>query len=65
MISVPNQPLEGKLADEKIWGLLVLADLSQGDRAGPVAVLLDVAGGWGGLAGSLSRELLLRCPAPG
>ena len=57
---LPEQPLEGKLADEKIWGLLVLADLSQGNSAGTVSVLLGVAGGWGGLAGSLGHELLAR-----
>jgi hypothetical protein len=57
---LPEQPLEGKLADEKIWGLLVLAGLSQGNSAGTVSVLLGVAGGWGGLAGSLGRELLAR-----
>jgi hypothetical protein len=48
-----DQPLKGKLANEKIWGLLVLADLSQGDCARPVAVLSNVARGRGKLSGSL------------
>ncbi len=31
---LPDQPLEGQLADEQLSGLLVLADLTQGDGAG-------------------------------
>jgi len=37
-----HEALEGKLADQKLGGLLVLADLAQRDRAGAVTVgLLD------------------------
>jgi hypothetical protein len=37
-----DEALEGQLADEQLGGLLVLADLTQGNGAGPVAVrLLD------------------------
>ena len=64
MHDLSDQPLEGKLANEKILGLLVLADLSQSHSAGPVAVLLGVAGGWGRLAGGLGRKLLARSLAP-
>ena len=54
-----DQALEGQLADQKISGLLVAADLAEGDDPGAVAVgLLDAAGGGGGLAGSLGGELL-------
>ena len=46
--------------------LLVLADLAQGDRAGPVAVrLLDAAARRGGLAGRLRGQLLARGLAAG
>ena len=33
-----DEALEGELADEQLGGLLVLADLTQGDSARPVAV---------------------------
>merc|ERR1719396_280565 len=54
-----HEALEGGLADEELGGLLVLADLAEGDGAGAVAVgLLDATGGGGGLARGLGRELL-------
>jgi len=58
-----DEALEGELADEKLGGLLVLADLTEGDSAGAVAVgLLDPAGGGRGLAGRLGGELLAGGP---
>jgi hypothetical protein len=60
-----DQPLERKLANKKIRGLLILADFPQGHGAGAVATrLLGGSGGWGGLAGSLGRKLLPRGFAP-
>ena len=54
-----DQTLEGQLADQQLGALLVSADLTQRDGAGPVAVgLLDSAGRGGGLASSLGGELL-------
>jgi hypothetical protein len=54
-----DQPLEGQLADEQLGGLLVLADLAQGDGSGPVPVgLLHTARGRGALPGSLGGQLL-------
>ena len=54
-----DQALEGKLADEQLGGLLVLADLAQGDGSGPVAMgLLDASGGGGRLARGLGGQLL-------
>ncbi|KFM28646.1 hypothetical protein F751_0803, partial [Auxenochlorella protothecoides] len=46
-----DQALEGQLADQQLRGLLVLADLAQGDGSGPVAVrLLHSSRRGGGLA---------------
>jgi hypothetical protein len=54
-----DEALEGELADEELGGLLVLADLTERDGTGPVAVrLLDAAGRRGGLARRLGGELL-------
>ena len=54
-----DEALEGELADEKLGGLLVAADLAEGDGSGAVPVgLLDAAGGGGGLASGLGGELL-------
>jgi hypothetical protein len=51
-----DQALEGQLADEELGGLLVLANLAQGDGAGPVAVgLLHAAGGGRRLARGCRR----------
>ena len=45
-----HQSLEGQLAEEQLGGPLVAADVSEGDRAGPVAVgLLHAHTGGGGL----------------
>ena len=61
-----HKALERELADQQLSGLLVLADLAQGDGAGPVAVrLLDAACGRGGLARRLGGELLARGLAAG
>ena len=54
-----DEALERQLADQELGRLLVLADLTQGDGARPVAVgLLDAAGGRGGFARRLGGELL-------
>jgi hypothetical protein len=48
LCNLAHQALEGQLADQQVGGLLVAADLAEGDGAGPVAVgLLDAAGGRG------------------
>ncbi|XBJ10531.1 hypothetical protein VPH35_015383 [Triticum aestivum] len=61
-----DEALEGELADEQLRALLVLADLTERDGAGAEAVgLLDAAGGRGGLAGGLGRQLLPRRLAAG
>ncbi len=55
---LPDQALEGKLADEELGGLLVAPDLTESDGTGPVPVgLLDATGGGGALAGSLGGQL--------
>ena len=57
--NLSDQALEGELADEKLSGLLIPPDLSQGDSTGPVSVgLLDASGGGGAFACSLSGQLL-------
>ena len=57
--NLADEALEGELADEQLGGLLVLADLAEGDGAGAVAMgLLDAAGRGGALAGGLGGELL-------
>jgi len=49
-----HEALKGKLADEELGRLLVLADLAERHGAGPEAVgLLDAACGGGGLSCSL------------
>ena len=54
-----DEALERELPDEELRGLLVAADLPEGDGAGAVAVrFLDTAGRRGGLARGLGRELL-------
>uniref|UniRef100_A0ACD5ZS07 Uncharacterized protein n=1 Tax=Avena sativa TaxID=4498 RepID=A0ACD5ZS07_AVESA len=61
-----DEALEGELADEQLRALLVLADLPERDGAGAEAVgLLHPAGGRGGLAGGLGRQLLPRGLAAG
>ena len=56
---LPDETLEGQLADEQLGGLLVSPDLTESHSAGPVSVgLLDSTGGGGGLPGSLGGQLL-------
>ena len=56
---LPHEALEGQLADEQLGGLLVAADLAQGDGAGAVSVgLLHSASGGCALASGLGGELL-------
>jgi hypothetical protein len=59
-----HQALEWQLADEQLSGLLVTANLSQGNSAWAVAMgLLHAAGSWGGLTRGLGGQLLAWCPA--
>ena len=61
-----DQALEGKLAQEEVRRLLVLANLAEGHGAGAVAVdLLGAGGGGGRLANGLGGELLARGLATG
>uniref|UniRef100_A0ACD6A0G9 Uncharacterized protein n=1 Tax=Avena sativa TaxID=4498 RepID=A0ACD6A0G9_AVESA len=63
---LPDEALEGELADEQLGALLVLADLPERDGAGAEAVgLLHAAGGRGRLARRLGRQLLPRGLAAG
>ena len=56
---LPDEPLEGKLADKELGRLLVPPDLPEGDGTGPVPMgLLDSTGGGGAFAGSLGGQLL-------
>jgi len=56
---LPDETLEGQLADEQLGGLLVTPDLTEGDCAGPVTVgLLDSSGGGRRLPGGLGGQLL-------
>ena len=57
--NLPDQTLEGKLADQEIGRLLVAADLTESHGTGAVPVgLLDTTSGGGALAGGLGGELL-------
>jgi len=57
--NLPNQPLEWQLADQKLRGLLVLADLPESHGPRPVPVgLLHTPGGGSGLASCLRGQLL-------
>jgi histone H3 len=61
-----DETLERKLADQKVRGLLVAADLTESDGSRSVSVgLLDTSGGGGGLARGLGRELLARSLSSG
>merc|ERR1712061_726884 len=56
---LPDETLEGQLADEQLSGLLVSPDLTESNSAGPVSVgLLDSTSGGGGLPGGLGGQLL-------
>jgi len=57
--NLPDQALEGQLADEQLSGLLVPPDLTEGHCARPVPVgLLDASGGRGALPSGLGGQLL-------
>ena len=57
--NLPDQALEGQLADEELSGLLVPPDLPKGNCAWPVPMgLLDTAGSGCTLPGSLGGKLL-------
>ena len=61
-----DQALEGQLADQQLGALLVSADLTQSDGAGPVTVgLLDATGRGGRLASGFGSQLLARGLASG
>lgn len=57
--NLPDQALEGQLADEELGGLLVPPDLPESHGTGPVPVgLLHSLGGGKRLASSLGGQLL-------
>lgn len=57
--NLPDQALEGQLADEQLSALLVTPDLSKSYSTWPVSVgLLHSTSGWGTLAGCLGGQLL-------
>jgi hypothetical protein len=57
--NLTHKSLEGELADKKLSGLLVSADLAKSHGSGSVTVgLLDTASGGGRLAVRLGSELL-------
>ena len=63
---LPDQTLEGKLADQEIRRLLVPTNLTKSDGAGTVTVgLFDTSGGGGRFASSLGGELLTGGFTPG
>jgi hypothetical protein len=54
-----DETLEWELSDEKLGGLLVTTDLTEGDSSWLISVgLLDTTGRWGRLASGLRGELL-------
>ena len=54
-----DESLEWQLSDEKLGRFLVSSDLSESDGSRAESVgLLDAAGGWGALSGSLGGQLL-------
>merc|ERR1719206_1154251 len=58
---LPDQPLEGQLADQQLGRLLVTTDLTEGNGSGPVPVrLLDTTGRGSRLSGRLGGQLLPR-----
>ena len=53
-----DQTLEGELADQKLGGLLVSPDLTEGNSSWPVSVgFLDSSSGWGTLTSGLGSQL--------
>merc|ERR1719285_1590623 len=56
---LPDQPLEGQLADQQLCRLLVTPDFTQGNCAGPVPMrLLHSSCAWCRLPGCLGGQLL-------
>ena len=56
--NLPDQTLEGKLADQEFSGLLVTSDLTESNGTGPVTVgLLNTAGGGRGFSGGFGGQL--------
>ena len=56
--NLPHKTLKGCLADQQVGGLLVLADLTEGNGTGTVTVgFLDASGGGCGFACGLGGEL--------
>lgn len=56
-----DKTLEGKLSDQKFGRFLIATNLTESDGTRLVTMrLLDTAGGWGRLAGSLGSKLLTR-----
>ena len=54
-----HEPLKRQLADEQVGGLLVAANLAEGDYPGTIAVRpLDTTHSGGGLAGCFGGELM-------
>ncbi len=61
--NLTDQALEGQLADEQLRGLLVLADLAQGDRAGAVPECMEgQQGAARGSAGLITHAALKAAP---
>ena len=59
--NLPDQTLEGELADQKLGGLLVPPNFPKGDCTRPVSVgLLHTSGRWSRLPSSLGGQLLPR-----
>ena len=57
--NLSHQTLEGKLADEKLSGLLVSSDLTESNSSWPVSVgLLDSSSGGGRLPSALAGQML-------
>jgi hypothetical protein len=62
--NLPDQTLEGKLADQQLRGLLVPADLAESHCARPEPVrLLDTTSAWSTFALSLRSQLLIGSPS--
>ena len=59
--NLAHQPLEGKLPNEELGGLLVATDFTESNSARPVTMrLFYTSGCWGALSGCLGGELLPR-----
>mmetsp|Transcript_24062 Transcript_24062/g.39812 ORF Transcript_24062/g.39812 Transcript_24062/m.39812 type:complete len:232 (-) Transcript_24062:1324-2019(-) len=59
--NLTHKSLERCFADQEVSRFLVLADLTESDSSGTVAVgLLDSSSGWSGLASSLGCQLFTR-----